>query len=58
MKTKNEPWRKRTYQKVTLETKILVVDQILNGQISRSNASKNTRFLELQSHTGLEFIVP
>jgi transposase-like protein len=40
MKTKNEPWRKRTYQKVTLETKILVVDQILNGQISRSNASK------------------
>ena len=40
MKTKNEPWRKRTYQKVTLETKILVVDQILKGQISRSNASK------------------
>ena len=40
MKTKKEPWRKRTYQKVTLETKILVVDQILNGQISRSNASK------------------
>ena len=40
MKTKNEPWRKRTYQIVTLETKILVVDQILNGQISRSNASK------------------
>jgi transposase-like protein len=40
MKSKNEPWRKRTYQKVTLETKILVVDQILNGQISRSNASK------------------
>ncbi|AQS93146.1 DNA-binding protein [Polaribacter sp. BM10] len=40
MKTKNEPWRKRTYQKVTLETKLLVVDQIVNGQISRSNASK------------------
>lgn len=40
MKPKNEPWRKRTYQKVTLETKILVVDQILNGQISRSSASK------------------
>lgn len=40
MKSKNAPWRKRTYQKVTLETKILVVDQILNGQISRSNASK------------------
>ena len=40
MKTKNEPWRKRTYQKVTLETKILVVDQILNGQISNNQASK------------------
>ena len=40
MKTKKDPWRKRTYQKVTLETKILVVDQILKGQISRSNASK------------------
>jgi len=41
MKTKKEPWRKKTYQKVTLdETKILVVDQILNGQISRASASK------------------
>jgi transposase-like protein len=40
MKTKKDPWRKRTYQKVTLETKILVVDQILKGQMSRSNASK------------------
>lgn len=40
MKTKNEPWRKRTYQKVTLETKILVVDQIANGQISLRNASE------------------
>jgi transposase-like protein len=40
MRTKNESWRKRTYQKVTLETKILVVDQILNGQISNNQASK------------------
>jgi transposase-like protein len=40
MKSKKEPWRKRTYQKVTLETKILVVDQIVNGQISRNAASK------------------
>ena len=40
MKPKKEPWRKRTYQKVTLETKIFVVDQILNGQISRNAASK------------------
>ena len=39
MKPKKEPWRKRTYQKVTLETKIFVVDQILNGQISRSAAA-------------------
>ena len=40
MKPKKEPWRKRTYQKVTLETKLLVVDQIVNGQISRNSASK------------------
>ena len=40
MKSEKEPWRKRTYQKVTLETKIFVVDQILNGQISRNTASK------------------
>ncbi|WP_229791319.1 helix-turn-helix domain-containing protein, partial [Winogradskyella epiphytica] len=35
-----EHWRKKSYQKATLETKLLVVDQILNGQISRSTASK------------------
>ena len=40
MKSKKEPWRKRFYQKVTLETKLLVVDQIVNGQISRNSASK------------------
>ena len=40
MKTQNEHWRKKNYQKVTLETKILVVDQILNGQISNNQASK------------------
>jgi transposase-like protein len=40
MKPKKDPWRKRTYQKVTLETKLLVVDQIVNGQISRKAASK------------------
>jgi len=40
MKTQNEHWRKKSYQKVTLETKLLVVDQILNGQISRNFASK------------------
>ena len=40
MKPQNDPSRKKNYQKVTLETKILVVDQILNGQISTNSASK------------------
>jgi len=40
MKTKKEHWRKKSYQKATLETKIFVVDQILNGQISNNQASK------------------
>lgn len=40
MKTQNEHWRKKSYQKVTLETKLLIVDQILNGQISNNQASK------------------
>ena len=40
MKTQNKPWQKKSYQKVNLETKILVVDQILNGQISTNSASK------------------
>ena len=40
MKTQNELWRKKSYQKVTLETKLFVVDQILNGQVSRNFASK------------------
>ena len=40
MKTQNEHWRKKSYQKATLETKLLVVDQILNGQISNNQAYK------------------
>ncbi|PYE78209.1 Psq-like protein with HTH domain, partial [Winogradskyella epiphytica] len=40
MKTQNEHWRKNSYQKVTLETKLFVVDQILNGQVSTNFASK------------------
>ena len=40
MKTQNEHWRKKNYQKVTLETKLVIVDQILNGQISTNFASK------------------
>ncbi len=41
MKPQNDPWRKKSYQKVNLETKLLVVDQILNGQLSNNQASKN-----------------
>jgi putative transposase len=40
MKTQKEPLRKKTYEKVTLELKIFVVDQIQNGQISTNFASK------------------
>ena len=40
MKIQNEHWRKKSYQKVNLDTKLLVVDQILNGQISTNSASK------------------
>ena len=39
-KKNNYPIIKRKYQKVTLETKLFVVDQILNGQISTNFASK------------------
>jgi transposase len=40
MKTHKEPWRKKSYEKLTLELKLFVVDQIQNGQISTSFASK------------------
>jgi transposase-like protein len=40
MKTQKQPWRKKSYEKVTLELKLFVVDQILNGQISTNFASK------------------
>lgn len=40
MKSEKDHWRKKSYQKATLETKILVVDQILNGQLSTNHASK------------------
>lgn len=39
MKPQKQDWRKKSYQKVTLETKLLVVDQILNGQLSNNQAS-------------------
>ena len=40
MKTHKEHWLKKSYQKATLETKLLVVDQIQSGQISTNSASK------------------
>ena len=40
MKPQKDHWRKKSYQKATLETKLLVVEQILNGQISNNQASK------------------
>ena len=40
MKTQKQPWRKKTYQKATLELKLFVVEQIRNGQISTNFASK------------------
>ena len=40
MKTQKEPWRKKCYEKATLELKLSVVDQIQNGQISTDFASK------------------
>ena len=39
MKPKKEHWQKKSYQKANLETKLLVVDQILNGQLSSNQAS-------------------
>jgi transposase len=40
MKTQKQPWRKKSYEKVTLELKLLIVDQIQNGQISTNFAAK------------------
>ena len=40
MKPKKEHWLKKSYQKATLEIKLLVVVQILNGVIFNNQASK------------------
>ncbi|CAM1334791.1 helix-turn-helix domain-containing protein [Tenacibaculum aestuariivivum] len=40
MKLQKQAWRKKTYEKVTLELKLFIVDQIQNGQISTNFASK------------------
>jgi transposase len=52
MKTQKEPWRKKTYEKVTLELKIFVVDQIQNGQMSTNFTSKKYSTL-MQQNTGM-----
>jgi transposase len=48
MKTQKQPWRKKTYEKATLELKLFVVDQIQNGQIS-TNFTFYKRIWELNS---------
>ncbi len=40
MKEKKESCRKKSYEKVTYEHKLFVIDQIRNGQISINYASK------------------
>jgi len=40
MKDKKQNCRKKTYEKVTYEYKLFVIDQIINGQISINYASK------------------
>ncbi len=40
MKQQKQPWRKKSYEKVTLELKLSIVDQIQNGQISTNFVSK------------------
>ncbi len=40
MKQQKQPWRKKSYEKATLELKLSVVDQIQNGQLSTNYASK------------------
>jgi transposase len=57
MKTHKEPWRKKSYEKLTLELKLFVVDQIQNGQIPTSFASKKQDLQELRFPIGLENIV-
>lgn len=40
MNTQKQPCRKKTYEKVTFEHKLFIIDQIQNGQISANYASK------------------
>lgn len=40
MKDKNHPCRKKTYKKVGFDLKLIIIDQIQNGQISINHAAK------------------
>ena len=40
MKDKNQPCRKKSYKKVGFDLKLIIIDQIQNGQISINHAAK------------------
>ena len=40
MKDKNQPRRKKSYKKVGFDLKLIIIDQIQNGQISVNHAAK------------------
>ena len=40
MKQENQPCRKKTYKKVGFDLKLIIIDQIQNGQISVNHAAK------------------
>jgi transposase-like protein len=56
----NQPCRKKNYEKVTFQHKLLVIDQILNGQISvnfaakKFNLSRSTISYWLKNHCTLQ----
>ncbi|WP_139959992.1 helix-turn-helix domain-containing protein, partial [Flavicella sediminum] len=56
----NQPCRKNNYEKVTFQHKLLVIDQILNGQISvnfaakKFNISRSTISYWLKNHCTLQ----
>ncbi len=52
MKQRKEHCRKKSYEKVTFQQKLLVIDEIQKGQISINFASKKYSTLE-QQYTGM-----
>lgn len=40
MKDKNQPCRKKSYKKIGFDLKLIIIDQIQNGQISVNHAAK------------------